>query len=307
MAAWATAAPDAGMRAAPPLSLMKRIGTGILLIAAVVYVVLWGPPLLLVALQLLVSLVGLWEYFRLAEAAGHRSVRWPGYVFAVLLGLVNALFNRTQIDTSSDGYASVSMDPTSTWILAVLLMLLMLASIAAMKSRESLSGYFGAVASTLFGPVYVALPLALLVSVCMQFDGPTIVLFAMVVIWVGDTSGYVIGKSIGKHNSSPRISPNKTWEGTIASFVAALLVGLFTALYIWGGEGMAGYAEPILLAAVLNVAGQFGDLAESALKRSAGVKDSSNLLPGHGGVLDRIDALLFAAPVLWYYWLWQAG
>ncbi|MGH9784126.1 MAG: phosphatidate cytidylyltransferase [Terriglobia bacterium] len=104
------------------------------------------------------------------------------------------------------------------------------------------------------------------------------------------------------HKSSPRISPNKTWEGTAASFAAALLVGLVTGLYFGGNDSVA---EPIVLAGLLNIAGQLGDLAESALKRSAGVKDSSQLIPGHGGVLDRVDALLFAAPVLWYYWLWK--
>lgn len=151
--------------------------------------------------------------------------------------------------------------------------------------------------------MYVALPLALLVWVWLQSDGPFHVLFTLVVIWVGDTAGFFFGRAFGKHKSSPRISPNKTWEGTAASFAAALLVGLVTGVYFWGGDSLA---EPIVLAGLLNIAGQLGDLAESALKRSAGVKDSSQLIPGHGGVLDRIDALLFAAPVLWYYWLWKA-
>jgi phosphatidate cytidylyltransferase len=152
--------------------------------------------------------------------------------------------------------------------------------------------------------LYVGVPLGLLVRIWQQEDGPFYLLFTLIIIWTGDTAGYYIGKNFGKHKSSPRISPNKTWEGTVASFVAALLVATIAAFYFWGGNQPA---ELIVLAGLLNVAGQLGDLAESGLKRRAGVKDSSNLIPGHGGVLDRIDALLFAAPVLWYYWLWKTN
>jgi phosphatidate cytidylyltransferase len=158
----------------------------------------------------------------------------------------------------------------------------------------------GAIAAVL----YIAVPLGLLAWVWRQTDGTFYLLFTLVVIWSGDTAGYYIGKSFGRHKSSPIVSPKKTWEGAIASFTAALLVGAITAAYFWG---RGSDAELIMLAGFLNVAGQLGDLAESGLKRRAGVKDSSNLIPGHGGVLDRIDALLFAAPVLWYYWLWKAS
>ncbi len=265
---------------------MRRILTAIVLIPLVVALVLFGPVYLMVVVQSAVALAGVWEYFRLAQAAGVRPLRVPGFLFAFLLSIL-----------------PLKGAPSESLVL-ILTAVLMITMLTAMRPREDLRGYIGSVAATLFGPIYVAVPLALLVLVWMQYDGPYHVLFALVVIWVGDTAAYFIGKNLGKHKSSPRISPNKTWEGTIASFVAALLVGFITARYFWGRDG---YAEPIILAAALNVAGQFGDLAESALKRSAGVKDSSHLIPGHGGVLDRIDALLFAAPVLWYYWLWRWG
>lgn len=265
---------------------MKRTTTGILLIALVVALVLFGSPYLLVAVELAVALVGVWEFYRLAESAGFRVLRQPGYAFAIGLSILTLL-----------GYVRV-MTP---FVLGILFGMLLM--VGAMATTQSVQNYLGAVSCSFFGPIYVALPLTMLVWVWLDYDGPFHVLFALVVIWGGDTAGYFIGKKFGKHRSSPRISPNKTWEGTIASFIAALLVGLITSRYFWSG----GYFEPILLAAALNIAGQFGDLAESALKRSAGVKDSSNLIPGHGGVLDRIDALLFAAPILWYYWLWRAG
>jgi phosphatidate cytidylyltransferase len=200
-----------------------------------------------------------------------------------------------------DRYPSAAKLPT---VLAVLSSIAGLAIFAtALRLGRDLLQYLAGMA-TLIGVVYVAVPLGLLVWVWRQPDGPFYTLFTLGVIWASDTMAFFIGKNFGKHKSSPHISPNKTWEGTIASFIAALIVGLVTAKYFWGGNG---YAEFLILAAALNVAGQLGDLAESALKRSAGVKDSSNLIPGHGGVLDRLDALLFAAPVLWYYWLWHTA
>ncbi len=129
-------------------------------------------------------------------------------------------------------------------------------------------------------------------------QGSALLLFAMVITWVGDSAAYFAGRSIGKHKLVPHLSPNKTWEGTIASFIGSLIVAIvfvrFTTVPLPHLLGMA---------AVGNVAGQMGDLLESAYKRSAGIKDSGSLLPGHGGVLDRIDALILAIPVVWYYWV----
>ncbi len=123
-------------------------------------------------------------------------------------------------------------------------------------------------------------------------------LFALVITWVGDSAAYFAGRSIGKHPLAPHLSPKKTWEGTLASFIGSLAVALAFALF------MAVPLPHLLgMAAVGNVGGQVGDLLESAYKRSAGIKDSGSLLPGHGGVLDRIDALILAIPVVWYYWI----
>jgi phosphatidate cytidylyltransferase len=132
-----------------------------------------------------------------------------------------------------------------------------------------------------------------------------------------------VGKSMGRHLMAPRISPKKTWEGAAASLVASVAVGwllfhyalplssaLLRAGLIERRDGIFGLEPPamgpiILLTVVVNIAAQLGDLVESLIKRGAGVKDSGAILPGHGGMLDRIDALLFAAPVLWYYAAWR--
>ena len=155
------------------------------------------------------------------------------------------------------------------------------------------------------------------------------VLFA--VVWTGDAVAMYTGKLFGRHKLAPRISPKKTWEGSIGSIVGSVIAALI--VYHFAGplmhastpvgpyhvqvhlevlsadearrEMLRSYATFIALAILLNIAAQLGDLTESILKRGADVKDSGSLLPGHGGILDRIDALLFAAPVLWYYAAWR--
>jgi len=148
-------------------------------------------------------------------------------------------------------------------------------------------------------------------------------LYLLLVVWAGDIAAFFVGRSLGRHFMSPRISPKKTWEGALASLIASVGVGILLYTYalpissallsIQLMERRDGYfalqspplLTTLLLSAGINIAAQFGDLVESLIKRGAGVKDSGTLLPGHGGMLDRIDALLFAAPVLWYYAAWQ--
>jgi len=128
-------------------------------------------------------------------------------------------------------------------------------------------------------------------------QGPWLLLFALVITWVGDSVAYFAGRAMGKHPLAPHLSPKKTWEGSVAGFLGSLLIGA-----TFGRWLTAPLPHLLAMAAVGNVAGQAGDLLESAYKRSAGVKDSGGLLPGHGGLLDRIDALILAIPVVWYYW-----
>jgi len=161
------------------------------------------------------------------------------------------------------------------------------------------------------------------VQLRQQWAGAFYLLYLLLVVWAGDIFAYFVGKSIGRHLMAPRISPKKTWEGAAASLVASVAVGcllfhyalpLSSALLRVGlierRDGIFGLEQPatepiVLLTIVINLAAQLGDLVESLIKRGAGVKDSGAILPGHGGMLDRIDALLFAAPVLWYYAAWR--
>ena len=265
---------------------MTRILTAVLLIPAIVCLVLWATPFLLAGFALVLTELALWEYFRLVGRAGAQGSGFLGYSFAAMI-MISSLAGDMPILT-----------------LATLVLLLMAVMGSAMKSSGDLRGYLQSISSTVFGVLYIAVPLSLLVWICLRSSGRQATLFALVVVWVGDSSAFFAGRKWGRHKLAPRISPGKTREGSAASLVGAVLAGFLFARYFWQATG---FIEAMVLAAVINVAAQVGDLAESALKRGAGVKDSSQLVPGHGGVLDRIDALLFAAPVLWYYWLWKAA
>jgi phosphatidate cytidylyltransferase len=196
--------------------------------------------------------------------------------------------------------------------------------LAAMMKRADLRSSLPGAAASALGLAYISLPCMLLINVRARAAGAFYVFYLLVVVWAGDILAFLVGRSLGKRKLAPRISPNKSWEGTIASIVGATALGTVVLAY---GDRIVGflrnmnllaaqqgsilsvgpYPVPrplwvyILLSAALNVAAQLGDLVESMIKRGAGVKDSGSILPGHGGMLDRIDALLFAAPALWYY------
>jgi len=155
---------------------------------------------------------------------------------------------------------------------------------------------------------YIGLSLITLPLLSAQENGPALLLFLFFAVWAGDIAALYIGKLFGRHKMAPHLSPGKTWEGAAASLAASALSALFL---IWlagflANHGVNALSYPgsivhwLILAVLLNAAAQLGDLVESGLKRGAGVKDSGTLLPGHGGMLDRIDALLLAAPLLWY-------
>jgi phosphatidate cytidylyltransferase len=163
--------------------------------------------------------------------------------------------------------------------------------------------------ASIFCLLYIGFTLIALPSLREESNGSSLVVFLLFAVWAGDIAALYVGRAWGRHKMAPTLSPNKTWEGALGSVVGSLLVtgGLLGLAHLFAAQWdkvWLSYPEDLnywlTLAFVVNGAAQVGDLVESALKRSAGVKDSGSLLPGHGGVLDRIDALLIAAPVLWY-------
>jgi phosphatidate cytidylyltransferase len=163
---------------------------------------------------------------------------------------------------------------------------------AVLFARTPVEETLPAVGALAFGVVYFALPIVAC-SRLQRLD-PWLFVLLLAVVWAGDTAAYYVGSRFGRHRLAPVVSPKKSWEGAAAGLAAALAA---TAVWELGRLGTVS-PEVIALGAVTAVAGQVGDLVESMFKRGSGVKDSGTVLPGHGGVLDRVDALLFAAPVL---------
>ncbi len=266
---------------------MKRILTAAVLIPLVLLLVLKAPFWLVTVASAVVAGAAAWEFLALADAGGAKTPR------ALVLASIAALFLCVFRNADLVGPA-----------LGAIGLLLFLVCVF----RSPLDRVMRDAAASIFCVVYVGFTLATLPLLSVQEGGPSLVLLLLFVVWSGDIAALYVGKSLGKRKLAPKLSPNKTWEGTAASVAGSLLItlALIGAARWLGGRGIDLLAYPgsvghwLLLALVLNVAAQLGDLAESALKRGAGVKDSGTLLPGHGGVLDRIDALLLAAPALWY-------
>jgi phosphatidate cytidylyltransferase len=156
-------------------------------------------------------------------------------------------------------------------------------------------------ANTLFGAIYVGWLLGYAIWLQNRADGPQLVLFLVGVTWAGESAAYLVGSSLGRHRLAPILSPRKTVEGAVAQIIVSVAAALALAAWLLPSCGLAGAAGAGIL---LGVIGQVGDLAESAIKRSIGTKDTGGLIPGHGGMLDRIDSLLFNAPALYLYSLY---
>jgi len=288
-----------------------RVLTALFLIPIVIAIVLFTPTWAVSIALALITLLALREYFALGDAIGHRAYRlWT--IFCSLILIAQAwrytrpfTFLATSVVTGSAGTRDFSAQAEA-----------FSHRIAAIYSSGSLFFLFvlGLTTLTLFTrrPLVESLPSAgisssalLLVAFPLSFavrlhgipqQGPRLLLFALGVTWAADTTAYFVGRAIGRHPLAPHISPKKTWEGSIGGLIGTLLVAY--AFHWWLNFPLA---HLFAMATLGNIAGQMGDLLESACKRSAGVKDSGGLLPGHGGVLDRIDALILCIPVIWYY------
>jgi len=295
--------------------LLKRIATAVVLIPIVLVLILRAPIPLLAVVAGIIALLTIHEFLKLTESYGVQPLRILTYIF---VGIFFALlaFNvgneKPLLSTAVFVYCLGFAAAIAPFIFLT----------RAMRD-EPLSLGYPAAAASVFAFTYIALPMGMLVQLRQQWAGAFYLLYLLQAVWAGDIFAYFVGKSMGRHLMAPRISPKKTWEGAAASVIASVAVGwllfnhalpissaLLRVGLIQRRDGLFGLEQPsmgpiIVLTIVLNVTAQLGDLVESLIKRGAGVKDSGAILPGHGGMLDRIDALLFAAPVLWYYAAWR--
>lgn len=235
-----------------------------------------------------VAALAAWEFLDMAERGGALPPRVPVVLAVALLFIGN-----------------FEWPDQSIAVLGVLSLLLLVVC----TFTSPVDRMMPDVAISIFTLFYAGFTLTAVPALHEQTNGPSLVTFLLCVVWAGDIAALYVGRAWGRHKLAPKLSPNKTWEGTIASVAGSVLVAggllaLAAKLESLDSAKLSFPDEPwyywLLLAMVVNIAAQVGDLAESALKRSVDVKDSGALLPGHGGVLDRIDALLLAAPVLWY-------
>jgi phosphatidate cytidylyltransferase len=273
---------------------MKRILTALVLIPIVLALVFLEPrwQVFFILATAAVALLAAWEFMGLAEKSGAKAPRIA--VLVAILALFLGNYQWPDLTTTIFGFLSLALLVYCTF------------------SRPVESVMPDAVTSV-FTLFYTGFTLISLPALREEANGPSLVAFLLCVVWAGDIAALYIGRLWGRHKLAPKISPGKSWEGAVASVVGSVLVsagllGLAHTLSVqWDSARLSYPLDPDLgiwywlgLAVLVNIAAQVGDLAESALKRSAGVKDSGSLLPGHGGVLDRIDALLLAAPVLWF-------
>ncbi len=266
---------------------MKREIAAAVAIPIVLGVLFFFPPIAFDYLVALVALAALWEFYRLAERSGHPVAKTVGFLGGIaVFSVAPWLWNRPDPPLGI-GAAVVA---------EALLVLALLAVVAPLFAGVEPVAALAGASSTVLGVLTIALPAT---AMCyLRAFSPRAVLFLFLVVWGCDSFAYYTGKAFGRRKLAPRISPNKTWEGTIGGFLGATLVGAAAATWLLPELGPVRGA---VAAAAASSAGQIGDLVESMWKRGAGVKDSGVFLPGHGGFYDRVDSLLFAAPVLAFF------
>jgi phosphatidate cytidylyltransferase len=261
---------------------MARILSALVLIPIALALVIYAPPAFFLLAIGILGTACLYEYFRIIRAMGLPPQTWYGYAAFWIL-LISLRF---------------SSIPESAVLSALILAGFLVALWSKGSMREGMLGLMG----TLTGVCYLGFCLYPAIPIRFDFEaGLQWILILLAVIWAGDTGALAAGKTLGRTPFAPVISPKKTYEGAIGGLLSGVLAAAVLQHFLFKDLP---FFHVILLSVVLGVFGQLGDLAESMLKRAAGTKDSSQLIPGHGGVLDRIDSLLFALPVLYLYLEW---
>lgn len=265
---------------------MKRILTAVIvlpfLIASILISSLWWVFVLLAAAAMV---LGLWEFYLLAKKLKLQPEVAAGYIAGAALITI-----------------PLQNDPANVLLVLFVIIAVTIGTLIAVTLRGApFEKMIASVGATLLGVLYIPLLGSHLVALRTGFPQPLsahLLSFFFLVLMGSDAGAYYTGRALGKHKLAPSISPGKTWEGAVGGIVAALAMAALAHFWFFR-ELPLKYMLP--LAAIMTLLGILGDLAESALKRSAGAKDAANILPGHGGILDRLDSLLFNAPLIYYF------
>jgi phosphatidate cytidylyltransferase len=265
-------------------NLTKRILFAVVAIPATAGVLWLGGWWLALAVAVL-AVLGAREVYDLARRQGVEPLATIGYAGAAAIPLAAWAARSTVWIAAAAGYA------LTLWLLAVL--------VVAMR-RGPTRRPLAAVGVTSFGALYAAAPLAFLLTIrhgpAAPLAGFALVLLPLAVTWICDTAAYMVGSQVGGPKLAPVLSPRKTWSGAVGGVAGALLAATLLGPLLQRAGGALSLAQLLGLGLLVGIVGQVGDVAESLLKREAGVKDSSTLIPGHGGVLDRLDSLYFVIP-----------
>jgi phosphatidate cytidylyltransferase len=256
----------------------KRIYTILVLVPLLYAVIRYLPPLAFSGIVVLGGTVALFEFYRLCFE--DRSHSW-------LIGI------------GLTGFAALILGTHWPGIIIPTLLATLLCTISVpLLSRSPLEQSLRDGAMTLFGVLYLGLTLGTLSMTRLLPQGEWLIFFLLLVTWASDTGAYYVGTLYGRHRLAPTISPKKTVEGLVGGLISAVIVAYVARWWFFPDFSSL---DCLILATLLTLTGLWGDLTESAMKRSVGIKDSGGILPGHGGMLDRLDSLLFTAPIFYYY------
>lgn len=297
---------------------LKRLLVALVAIPVIIYVTIKGGFVFFL-FATLISSFALLEFYGLAKAKGARPLRALGLITGCFVLL--AFFNNNLFELFGNWFGSAPKSESQFLLIVFLTAIPVIGLVELFRNNGSA---LNNLSTTIFGVAYVSLFFGTLVGVREVFTplhvpvvrlmpsefmstelnerlylwGGYTVVSIYTMIWVCDSAAYYVGKSIGKHKLFPRVSPNKSWEGAIAGFLFAVATSIAAKYLVLDYLQLQ---QAIVLGVIVGLFGQLGDLFESLLKRDAGVKDSSNIIPGHGGILDRFDSLLFVSPIVYLY------
>ena len=268
-------------------NLTQRIITGIIGVSIMIGAILFSEYTLLLLL-LLISVLGLLEFYRLCENDSIQPQKAIGILTAAVLFVPLILSSLLSIHLN---------------LVPLLIILPYLIFIRELYTKSTKP--FTNIAYTLLGVIYISVPLFLFYLTSVNNDAgndtyhPKIILGYLFILWASDTGAYFAGRSLGRHKLFERISPKKTWEGSVGGTILAFLVAFIISKYYVD----LSLKDWLVITVIIVVTGTLGDLVESLFKRSIHIKDSGEILPGHGGILDRFDALFISAPFVFFYFL----
>jgi len=265
---------------------MKSLVTRTLTILVSVPII-WGATyfggVYFLGLVLLLALFSVNEFYALMMKKGY----YPAFVVGNVITIFFIIFSYYSL--------SKNWEPAHSAILTIAATLALMSGVFLKREKDTIVD----VAVTLLGMIYIGWFFSYFLFIRNLTDHGAYLFFLMLTIWAMDIIAYLFGKKFGKHKMAPNISPNKTWEGAVAGFVTCLI-----AAEIFSGFVFINGTHALVLGTIIGVVAQLSDLVESVIKRDAGAKDSSNVVPGHGGVLDRMDSFILTAPIIYYYIVW---